>query len=386
VIGLAQVAQLISDSSPMLTPVTTSPLFHSFVYSGSVRYVLAMNPGDAIDLYIGFLAREGRRPSTLNSYRRILNDFADTLGTRCMHEVEITDYERFLNRWVGAEPSTLASGISCVKGFSYFVYDRGYTAEHVAERIRRPRKKRPEDLNVVTISHEDVFKLFSGCESLQELLCIATAAYLGPRRAAISKARRHDVDLVAGTIRFEEKGGKVITKPMPDEYMALLQYAEREGTWPNPDDYLVPSRRPNAVRRGERSDKVIWETVRIVAARAGVKAHVHAIRAAFAVAFDEVHPDKVTALKELMGHTRIETTMVYLRRKNKAKAMEAVRTLSWADSVFEPGIQKTADLQDKAHTGFEPVPPPFALPDSICRKLAEFMAHNRTQGKESECT
>ena len=36
---------------------------------------------------------------------------------------------------------------------------------------------------------------------------------------------------------------------------------------------------------------------------------------------------------------RIETTLVYLRRKDKAKAMEAVRTLSWggaAHFVFPP--------------------------------------------------
>ena len=37
----------------------------------------------------------------------------------------------------------------------------------------------------------------------------------------------------------------------------------------------------------------------------------------------------MVALKELMGHARIDQTLVYLRRKNKAKAMEVVRTLSW---------------------------------------------------------
>jgi len=36
------------------------------------------------------------------------------------------------------------------------------------------------------------------------------------------------------------------------------------------------------------------------------------------VQFDEANPDRVIALKELMGHTRIETTLVHLRRKNKA--------------------------------------------------------------------
>jgi hypothetical protein len=60
---------------------------------------------------------------------------------------------------------------------------------------------------------------------------------------------------------------------------------------------------------------------------------VHALRAAFAVQFDEQNPGRVIALKELLGHARVETTMVYLRRKNKALEMESVRGLSWG-SVF----------------------------------------------------
>ena len=84
--------------------------------------------------------------------------------------------------------------------------------------------------------------------------------------------------------------------------------------------------------------------------------------------FDEANPDQLIALKELMGHTRIETTLVYLRRKNKALAMEAVRGLSWGGGgpfVFpsrEEAARKKPPLSrgffEEAHTGFEPVPPP----------------------------
>ena len=96
---------------------------------------------------------------------------------------------------------------------------------------------------------------------------------------------------------------------------------------------------------------MIWDTIKSVAKRCGIRATVHAFRAAFAVQFDEAHPDQVIALKELMGHARLETTLVYLRRKNKARAMEVVRDLSWGSSVFPSEAEE-------AHTGFEPVPPP----------------------------
>jgi integrase len=50
---------------------------------------------------------------------------------------------------------------------------------------------------------------------MQELLCLSTLAYLGPRRKAAAHLRRRDVDLERGTIRFREKRGKVITSQPP---------------------------------------------------------------------------------------------------------------------------------------------------------------------------
>jgi len=46
-----------------------------------------------------------------------------------------------------------------------------------------------------------------------------------------------------------------------------------------------------------------------------VRAHVHALRAAFADAFDELHPDQAIALKELMGHSRVFEVIQILTRR-----------------------------------------------------------------------
>ncbi len=307
--------------------------------------------GRAIDLYIGDLTRRGRSQATRNGYRRLLDNFADRVRDKPPAELELGDYEAFLDRWVDSAPSTLASGVSLVRAFSRFLFERGWATDDVAYPLQRPRRKRAEDLEVVSVSAEDVLAMLEACEDWQEFVCVSTAVYLGARRAALARVRRGDVDLVRGTVRLLEKGGKVATKPLPDEYLHILVAAERDGLWNAASDYLIPNRRPASVRRVERSDKVVWETVKRVAARAGVRAHVHALRAAFAVQFDEAHPDQVIALKELMGHTRIETTLVYLRPKDKAAAMERVRDLSWDVSGFSSQAQE-------AHTGFEPVPPP----------------------------
>jgi site-specific recombinase XerD len=48
---------------------------------------------------------------------------------------------------------------------------------------------------------------------------------------------------------------------------------------------VIPNRRP--AKNAERSHRVIYDTVKKVAERARVTTHVHALRAAFAVRFDD---------------------------------------------------------------------------------------------------
>jgi hypothetical protein len=82
-----------------------------------------------------------------------------------------------------------------------------------------------------------------------------------------------------------------------------------------------------------------------------------------------------------MGHARIDQTLVYLRRKNKQKAMEVVRSLSWGGGgsfVFPPSeiaARKKPPLSrgfgEEAHTGFEPVSRETAVPEPLRRKLEQ---------------
>jgi hypothetical protein len=103
--------------------------------------------------------------------------------------------------------------------------------------------------------------------------------------------------------------------------------ADAQHVWASENEYLIPNR--GAARNRERSPKVVYDTVKKIADRAGVNCHVHALRAAFAVRMDELNPGRLVAVKELLGHSRIETTMVYLRRQDKTREMELVRGLTW---------------------------------------------------------
>ena len=82
-------------------------------------------------------------------------------------------------------------------------------------------------------------------------------------------------------------------------------------------------------RKDERDDRVIYYLVKKIAKRAGVEAHVHALRAAFAVKYLETNPGRLLELKELMGHRNLANTQIYLRRLDRQRSMETVRPLSW---------------------------------------------------------
>ena len=285
--------------------------------------------GAAIDLYVGELARRGRSAETRRTYERVLFLLADRYGESTIAEITADDCRRFLDRWRDAAPSTLALHVSVLNGFFGFLRDEGRIDARWSGCAGRPRSG-PR----ISTSSAWGKRTWSGCsppaKDWQELLCIAVLAYLGPRRRAAARVRWRDVNLLHGTIRFQEKGGKVIVKPLPDQLAAILRAAiDHEEVRTAPEDYVIPNRRPQTVQSGERRAKVIWETVRRIAGRAGIQAHAHALRAAFAVHYLETHPGDIEALQALMGHTRSDTTQVYLRKLNRSKAMERVRDLDW---------------------------------------------------------
>ena len=124
------------------------------------------------------------------------------------------------------------------------------------ERIRRPPRKRPEDLDVVTVEPSGIQRLCAACEEWDEMICLGLLIYLGPRRNAAARALRSDVDLEHGTIRLHEKGGKVIVKPLPDELVEIIRGADDAKVWSSPREYLIPNRRTPS-RDGARSSKVV---------------------------------------------------------------------------------------------------------------------------------
>jgi integrase/recombinase XerD len=323
--------------------------------------------GRALDAFLAETSRQGRTFRTTGKYNEVLTELANYSEARGIGPTEVTlDHLRsWFDTYAVTRPprrgtktprppvsaSTTALYVSVVKGFFSFLVGEEAIATSPAERLVRPRRPRPEDIEVVSTSADDVRAMIAACASWDELLCISTLALTGSRRNAAAQVRRADLDMTAGMIRLHEKGGKTITKPVPDELLAIYRAAEASGVWISGEDYLIPNRRQP--KRTLRSNKLVYKLVKEIAGRARVRATPHSLRAAFATLFADTNPDQLLALRDLLGHARVETTMIYLRRRAKARAMETVRGLSWTPAVETVG--KVAIEQVKEWLDAQPI-------------------------------
>lgn len=342
----------------------------------------------AIDLFDGDLARRGYSDRTRTTYSRTLDKFCDQLPRDLdVSKISADDCRRFLDGYNKRSAGTRAHTYSVLSSFFKWLYKQEKINRNPLERLERPRRIAPADLDVVSVSKEDVQRLMMYASSWTEKLTIGVLVYAGPRRKAAAQLRLSDYDRERGRLRFREKGGKVIWKDVSDDLDQLLEVALTTGAiehgrqWLLPEyrgdsPYLIPPERP--LQKRERDDRCIYDVVKRVAEKAGVETHVHALRAAFAVFYLEENPGDVEALKELLGHSSIATTQTYLRKLDRQAAMKRVRTLSWGVSMLDnKGATVSPQIAEKTLAvsgavgagGFEP---PFAEPPATKRDTRQY--------------
>ncbi len=331
-----------------------------------------VTPGAAADRYLDELARNGKAPSTRHRYRTYLYLLADMYPYVDVEDLTAEMWRKWVDRICKGrrgqdlDVDTISQRMGIAKSFSRWLHEEKLIPEDALTRMKVPRRKDPiENDAVVWVSTEEAQRMLAvaardlnlhtgPADRFRKILCLGVLAYTGSRRSAVANARIGDVENLLGdkpTITFHEKGGnrKLIKKPLNKNLAALIREASLAGVWTEPKDYLVPPKSTTWAPR--RDGKIIWRLVKEVAADAGVTAHVHALRAAFAVIFLEAKPDHLWQLQQLLGHSSQETTRVYLRRANRQKGMETVLDLDWGVPLTEITFQGNPVTEKE---GFEP--------------------------------
>ena len=328
-----------------------------------IRDVMTLD--DAIDF-----ACTGLTAKTRASYTRLLHRFSE--GFPRHHDVARVvenDWYVYFRQREHLDRATRAWEETVLYSTFQKLYKRRKIKQNPFEFVPRTRRPDPEALDLVRVSTEEVGLILGAAETWSEKMCVSVLAYMGPRRGALARLRLSDYR--NGRLKFFEKGGKVQWKQVPDQLAELIQACIAAGEIGEPPfDFLIPPEGPlhpetvNKIlqKRGDRDDRCIWRIVREVADRAGVRAHTHSLRAAFAhFSLDSGKDSK--ALQEAMGHKNPATTERYIQRYDREKRQETFRDLDWA-SVIPDNTRRAGSVQIAEETlgesrlvgagGFEP--------------------------------
>ncbi len=221
----------------------------------------------AVDLWMGELARAGRTASSRASYERNLHKLIDQIERRkqdaTVRDVTTNDCRAFLDNWIGRSPSTVATIHSALNGLFSWLYLESEIDANPMTRVARPRRPRPGDVEVVIVTPRDVERMFAAVETWQELLCLIGARLHGDSSSVREPVCAGGRSIYSeGTIRVREKGNKVSDQAGFERATRDPPRGGRVGRgWLSGGRLRDPESACREVRRNERSDKVIWETV-----------------------------------------------------------------------------------------------------------------------------
>jgi len=137
----------------------------------------------AFEDYLGDCRRRGFSERTLDTYRRTYEELSERLPRdQDVSRITTDDLRRYLATKTRLAPGTVAGIEAHLSSLFKALYLDGKIARNPVDRLPRTRRQRPEDLDVKTVSSDDVRALMRAAVSWPERLALGVLVYLGPRR------------------------------------------------------------------------------------------------------------------------------------------------------------------------------------------------------------
>ena len=263
-----------------------------------------MEYGRITEEQIGEFARhlreEERSGGTVENYTRSVREFAAWLGGRAVEAESAWAWKGALLEQ-GLAPATINNKLAALSRFFRFLRWEGCAARPL--RLQRRLFRAPDR----ELSRAEYGRLLSAARSLgRERLCLLMEAVCATgirvsevKYLTVEAARRGRAEVrLKGKIRTILLPGKLCRK--------LLQYAKKQNT---ASGEIFLTRGGTSLSRRQ-----IWAEIKSLCARAGVaptKVFPHNLRHLFARTFYRVCRD-VAKLADVLGHSSIETTRIYL--------------------------------------------------------------------------
>ena len=292
-------------------------MFGLGVNKGGVRGIVERE----IDNYIDYLVTvKGSSQNTVQSYRRDLvkmQKYMSENGISNFSDVNSTVLRSYVLYMEDSKMSsaTVSRSIASIRSFFIYLLENGKVKGNPTEGIKPPKveKKIPETLTIEEVSL--LLEQPSGDtpKEVRDKAMLELLYATGLRVSELISLKTTDLNLMLGYIECHDRNRSRIIPIENAAKVALERYVRdiRPGMAAD-SEYLFTN-----VKGEEMSRQGFWKVLKAYAKRAGINKDItpHMIRHSFATHMVNNGADLVS-LQEMLGHSDISTTQIYLKGKN----------------------------------------------------------------------
>lgn len=278
-----------------------------------------------VDNYIQYLNTvKHSSENTMASYKRDLlklDAFLKNQGIEDPAAVSQTDLASYVFSLEKKQMSsaTISRNIASIKSFFMYLLKKGIVAEDPSEQLKPPKieKKVPETLNIeeVTLLLEQPSKKTP--KEIRDKAMLELLYATGMRVSELISIKLEDVNLSMSYILCRDANKERVIPIENAAKSALENYINnsRDGMCEGSDYLFTNLKGAQMTRQG------FWKLIKAYAKKAGINKDItpHMIRHSFASHLVTNGAD-LKAVQEMLGHSDISTTQIYLRsRRSKIK-------------------------------------------------------------------
>ncbi|HCA21215.1 MAG TPA: site-specific tyrosine recombinase XerD [Lachnospiraceae bacterium] len=275
--------------------------------------------GDYIKSFIEYL-KEVKRSSenTVASYRRDLSKLDSYLNSNkiSLKEVNSTTLNTYILKLEkeGLSSATVSRNVASIRSFFAFLLNRGMISSNPTESIKPPKveKKAPETLSIEEVTLLLDQPVGESNKEIRDKAMLELLYATGMRVTELISIKYQDIDMSMNFVQCIDNGKARIIPFENAAKNALTKYIINvRPSMCGDSEYLFTNCKGEQMTR-----QGFWKIIKLYANRAGIDKDItpHMIRHSFAMHMVNNGAD-LRALQEMLGHSDISTTQVYLKGK-----------------------------------------------------------------------
>lgn len=270
-------------------------------------------------------ARQAARefsPATTILVRGVLSRFARNIGPdRPLRSITQTDIEAWLASRSYVAQSTVRIELSNVRTFLHWCQERRLISHDPTAGIRGPSAPRAVPRH---LDPDDVARTLTACDARSRVIVLLMAR-LGLRRCEVARLELGDIR--DGTVLIRGKGGIERLLPVPSDIDRAV--AEYLAEYPARNGPLIRSYQTGRALQPQSVGDLVCAAMKAAGVKTGARdgRSAHPLRHTAATSLVDRGVD-LRYVQEILGHARLSTTSIYLKRRVAMTDLAAALELS----------------------------------------------------------